>query len=138
MHRIGRWGGYKVGALVVADEPFEHRVGHCSIEKEEVTLPNGVRLGGVRGRPIAEFLGIGTLAVAIEHTGDCYNQYIPLAAIDLEHEQVLRPFIDLEFGAYGFGQTIDNLDLRAVRQLAAGNTIEYAGGVALSTLLNKR
>lgn len=126
LRRDGVWGGYGVGELILADRPFADRIGRCYVKKDSIKLPNGVLLEGVRDTHIMNYLAVGTLAVAVQHSGDYFNNYVPVNIADKGEEGVLMtPFVDLEFGAYAYGRRIGKLATSDVRKIAAGIAINY-------------
>lgn len=115
------WGGNREGGVFLANSP-NIRFGDCFVDKEKITLPNGAELEGCRGVPVENFLGLGTLAVAVRHSGDHYNTYVPVSVqYYIAHGQtIMRPYIDLQFGAYDFGEKIGTLDYNSLCQIQAG------------------
>ncbi len=120
LYRREQWGGDLTGKLVVANEPFRNRFGHCYFEKNKVNLPNGLIIEGVRGKPVADYLAVGTLAVAVAHSGDYYNTYVPVTVDIVDQNTVLTPWLDLKFGAYTFGQVIGEIRQARLHELASG------------------
>lgn len=131
MHTAARhpweWNGNRVGEIVVAKQPSKETVRHSFIEKDTVRLPNGVTIEGARGTYVSDYLAIGSLAVAVKHTGDYFNSYVPVTIAENQNSGVtITPFPDLRFGAYKFGETIGQLENADVQKIAAGLAIDYA------------
>lgn len=120
------WGGNREGGVFLSNSP-DIRFGHCFIEEDRITLPNGAEIDGCRGVPVASFLGLGTLAVAVKHSGDHYNTYVPVSVKhNIAHgKTIMIPFIDLQFGAYDFGERIGVLDSNSLGQIRAGGDVIF-------------
>lgn len=123
----GTRGGDKVGQIVFANEPFADRIGNCEITKPRIKLPNGVTVNGAKGAHVSDFLGVGTLAVAVEHTGDYFNTFIPVTLDINAGGATLTPYTDLTYGAYEYGQMVGRLDGNELGQIAVGKAITTFG-----------
>ena len=132
IYRTGSWGGDRTGQIIIATTPLTGRIGSCYVKKNAIRLPSGAILEGVLDTPIGDYLAVGMLAVAVAHSGDYFNNYVPVNATSDEGAQTLTPFLDLEFGAYEFGETVGRLGAQDIRKLAAGLAIEYNGLIAYS------
>jgi hypothetical protein len=133
--RVGNWGGNRFGEIIVANEPFDDRIGNCTVNQDVIQLPNGMKLEGVRDTDISNYLAVGTIAIAVEHAGDHFNHYVPVTLTENEELEItMTPFLDLEFGAYSYGQRVDRLETSDVRKIAAGLAIHYTGPVATRIL----
>jgi len=133
INRVGRWGGNRTGGLYYANTP-DLRIGQCEVEPGEITLPSGETKVIRRRTPVANFLDMGSLAVAIKHSGDCFNTYIPVT-LERNWESGgldITPFLDIEFGAYSFGIRLARLGEAETRQIAAGVVARYEGELALT------
>ena len=126
------WGDNAEGKLIVANQPFADRVGYCYVTKDSIVLPNGVTVEGARGTRVSDYLHVGALAVAVRHTGDFFNNYVPVSVSDDDESSVtLTPFPDLEFGAYTFGKCVGTLETDDLRKVAAGLAITYTGQTSM-------
>lgn len=127
-HRVSNWGGNRVGQIIVADKPFAERIGHCYITKQRIELPNGLSIGSVLDTKVSDYLAVGTLAVAVRHSGDFFNNYVPITISKNENaDPTLTPFLDLQFGAYEFGHQVGRLEDQDISKIAAGVAVYSAG-----------
>lgn len=111
----------RLGGVFVADQPIPVLDGQ-TIKVGEIMLPTGVIMQGCEGAPIEPFLGLGTLAVAIETRSPNSSLYVPVRAIEQSQGwQVLDPQPSLTFEAPAWGQQLAQLDdLEVLRLLDGG------------------
>ncbi|TXG77559.1 hypothetical protein E6P97_01480 [Patescibacteria group bacterium] len=99
-----------MGGLFIATAPhlpMRNRL----IDADEVALPNGFVVPESRGLPVNQFLGAGTLALAVHETDAPFVQYVPLSVVARPGDYIqLNPHAELGFESPGFGMLVGQLE----------------------------
>lgn len=99
-----------MGGLFIATAshlPMRNRL----IDVDEVALPNGFVVPESRGLPVNQFLGAGTLALAVHETDAPFVQYVPLSVEARPGDYIqLNPHTELGFESAGFGTLVGRVE----------------------------
>lgn len=118
----GRMGGL---FLMVGNDGLRISSESLVTDQDEIKLPSGITVRGSRASLVREYIGPGTLAVALELVGDYFYRYVPVRYEGLDFEtKVLRPFNNMVFEAQTIGHRVLDLSENQVIELGEGRTVQ--------------
>ncbi|USN97689.1 MAG: hypothetical protein H6799_01150 [Candidatus Nomurabacteria bacterium] len=119
-------GSDRIGGLFLMCGRDQGRISHDSlIETGEITLPSGVIIRGVEAELVRDYVGPGSLVVALDQLEDYWYDYVPVSYKTLSFvTPILEPCVQMRFQAETIGHRVLDLSAPQLELLRDGCTIE--------------